>query len=76
MLTCFAVRHQTDDPLTQSSDHQLLQAIADEASIAFEPGFAGSSYLEVPHAEDARHAVEARLEQNRIAFSVVTRIAY
>jgi hypothetical protein len=76
MLTCFAVRHQADDHLLQSSDHNLLQAIADEASVKFEPGFAGSSYLEVPWSEDARQAVEARLEQNRMSFSVVTRIAY
>lgn len=76
MLTCFAVRHQTDDVLLQSSDHNVLEAIADEASIKFEPGFAGNSYLEVPADENAKQAVVARLEQNRMRFSVVTRIAY
>ena len=76
MLTCFAVRHQTDDVLLQSFDHNVLQAIADEANIKFEPGFAGNSYLEVPVDEDAKHAVETRLHQNHIPFDVVTRIAY
>ena len=74
MLTCFAVSHANQN--LQSSDHTILQAIADEASIRFEPGFAGKSYLEVPTDEDAKQAVEARLEQNCLSFSVVTRIAY
>lgn len=76
MLTCFAVSHPADDPMRQSSDHNVLQAIADEASVRFEPGFAGNSYLEVPTDKDAKQAVEARLEQSALAFSVVTRIAY
>ena len=76
MSTCFAVLHPEDDQILQSSEHSLLQAIADEASLAFEPGFAGRSYLEVPGNEDVKHAVEARLEQNHMSFSVLTRIAY
>ncbi|SAL63962.1 hypothetical protein AWB74_03409 [Caballeronia arvi] len=76
MLTCFAVSHTANDPTLESTDHGILQAIADEASVQFEPGFAGSSYLEVPVDDAAKQAVEARLEQNRMSFSVVTRIAY
>jgi hypothetical protein len=76
MLTCFAVRHQADDLFLQSAEHNLLEAIAEEATIKFEPGFAGNSYLEVPVDENAKQAVVARLEQNRMRFSVVTRIAY
>ncbi|MFP3555476.1 hypothetical protein SB861_32900 [Paraburkholderia sp. SIMBA_049] len=76
MLTCFAIHHSTDDEASQSSDRDILQAIADESSLRFEPGFADNSYLDVPGDEDAKRAVEARLEQNCISFSVVTRIAY
>jgi hypothetical protein len=75
MSTCFAVVHLEDDQILQSSEHSILQAIADEASLRFEPGFAGRSYLEVPGNDDVKHAVEARLEQNRMSFSVLTRIA-
>jgi hypothetical protein len=75
MSTCFAVLHQEDDQFLQSSEHSILQAIADEASINFEPGFAGRSYLDVPGSEDMKQAVEARLEQNHMSFSVLTRIA-
>ena len=76
MLTCFVIRHEADDQFLQSSDYNLLQAIANEASIAFEPGFSGSSYLEVPRSEDAKQAVAARLKQNDLPYDVVTRIAY
>ncbi|SAL86829.1 hypothetical protein AWB74_07863 [Caballeronia arvi] len=76
MSTCFAVLHQEGDQSLQSSEHDILQAIADEASLQFEPGFAGRSYLEVPWNDDVKHAVEARLEQNQMSFSVLTRIAY
>lgn len=76
MLTCFAVRHQADDEFMQSSEYNLLQAIANEASIKFEPGFSGSSYLEVPRNEEAKQAVAAQLKQNDLPFDVVTRIAY
>ncbi|EEA02608.1 hypothetical protein BH160DRAFT_2058 [Burkholderia sp. H160] len=76
VLTCFAVRHRDDDHLLQLVDHNVLQAIADDASIRFEPGFAGNSLLEVPRNEDAKQTVEALLEQNHLSFSVVTCIAY
>ncbi|EKS70938.1 hypothetical protein BG60_02110 [Caballeronia zhejiangensis] len=76
MLTCFAVSHTDDDQLVQSAEHEILQAIADEAEVSFEPGFAGKSYLDVPTNADAREAMTARLEQNDMSFSVVTRIAY
>lgn len=76
MLKCFAVRHQADDEFLQSSDYNLLQAIANKASIRFEPGFSGSSYLEVPRNEEAKQEVAAQLKQNDLPFYVVTRIAY
>lgn len=76
MLTCFAVNHPADEQMLPSDDFNLLQAIADEADVKFEPGFAGSSYLEVPANDVDKDAVLARLEQNSIRFSVVTRIAY
>lgn len=76
MLTCFAVRHQAENHRGRIVDHNLLQAIADEASILFEPGWVETSYLEMPRGEMARQAVEERLRQNQLAFDVVTRIAY
>ena len=76
MSTCFAVMRREDDKILQSSEHSLLQAIADEAKVQFEPGFAGRSFLEVPVNDDVKHAVAARLQQNHMSFSVLTRIAY
>lgn len=76
MLSCFAVRHQAENPTGAIADHTLLQAIADEACIRFEPGWVEISYLEMPPDETAREAVEERLRQNHLSFDVVTRIAY
>jgi hypothetical protein len=76
MLSCFAVRHQAESPTDPIADHTLLQAIADEARIQFEPGWVEISYLEMPPDETAREAVEKRLRHHQLAFDVVTRIAY
>ncbi|WP_371880885.1 hypothetical protein [Caballeronia sp. S22] len=76
MLTCFAVRHQADNAIVRTADHNILRAIADEASVRFEPGWVEMSYLEMPRDEMTRQAVEERLRQNQLAFDVVTRIAY
>jgi hypothetical protein len=76
MLKCYAVCHDAEDNLAHACEHQILQTIADEVCLEFEPGFAGNSYLGVPSDENLKQTVEARMKQNRLEFQVVTRIAY
>jgi hypothetical protein len=76
MLKCYAVCHDADDNLAHLGDHELLQSIANEVSLDFDPGFSGDSYLGVPSDENVKRNVEARMQQNRLEFHVVTRIAY
>jgi hypothetical protein len=76
MLKCYAVRHEDDDNLAQRFEHAILELIASDVCIEFEPGFAGNSYLSMPLDERLRQAVEARMAQNHLKFRVVTRIAY
>jgi hypothetical protein len=74
MLKCFVVNHQAQNRHTD--DHHVLQAIADESGIRFDPGFAGRSYLEVPSDPETKGFVEARLLGNELHFQEMPRIAY
>ena len=72
MLKCFAVDQQAGN----FENHHILQAIADEAGVPFEPGSGNRSYLGVPRCPDKKNVVEARLLAEQISFSELPRIAY
>ena len=72
MLKCFAV----DQEAGNFENHHVLQVIAEEAGVVFEPGSGNRSYLGVPSCPDKKNVVEARLMVERISFRELPRIAY
>ena len=71
-MSCIAVDHQT----LAEDNHHILQAIADEAGVNYEPGSGGRSYLAVPRCPTKKRLMEIRLQIEEFLFKEVLRIAY